>query len=686
MFSSSFSFSSSFPNRHNSHSSVLTSLRFIKEYSLSHVIGGHLGCINVVLFNQEGNLIVTGSDDMTIQLHDIFNKKLKLKIQTLHRGNIFDIKEIPETNCHQFLSCAGDGRVLLTTISESSQQTTKMIHRHKGRSHRLKFAMDNTNICFSSGEDGYCYLYDLRDNHNFPINSTFQNDLPPRHNCIEFQNEYHSRRSIYSIDINPLQPHHIAIGGDTYSAKVYDIRNLSSSQSLTSPVSEYYPSHLKDDISIYSGISGLQYHRTGRELLVSHNNDGIYRFDLKQHNKLQNNNNNNNNKSCDEDDKNNNYLTYYQGHQNVETIKQVTYLSSCDSIYDFEIPQNRDYVLSGSDCGHIFIWDSETGSIVKVLIGSLSNPVNCITPHKDYPLIATSGIERTVKLWYPYGEKGWFGGSMSGEFNSINDMMKQHPQLSEKERIEKEEREENDVKLLEEEYISILLGNAGLEIESSSSDSESLLENEESKVVDEDNRRDVNIETIDENENKNKNNEESHIESLLQGGSRRRSHSEMIDTSETTTTISNNEQNTTQEFRRRKLRLRNYVLEKFDELFVLDRDALEREGVVDSDSDIYFDQEESDEESDEIESESEEEDSESDEEIESESDEEESENDSNTDSTNIQTGSGSESESDNNEDESSEDGEIISPEEICVTIEENEENEVDESVVYEMID
>lgn len=88
--------------------SYITSLNYINKIKLSSIIGGHIGCINTVLFNYDGSLIITGSDDMTIQLYNIYTKNLILKINTLHRGNIFDAKEIPNSNCNQFISCAGD--------------------------------------------------------------------------------------------------------------------------------------------------------------------------------------------------------------------------------------------------------------------------------------------------------------------------------------------------------------------------------------------------------------------------------------------------------------------------------------------------------------------------------------------------------------------------------------------------
>uniref|UniRef100_A0A5S6QLK2 WD_REPEATS_REGION domain-containing protein n=1 Tax=Trichuris muris TaxID=70415 RepID=A0A5S6QLK2_TRIMR len=63
----------------------------------------------------------------------------------------------------------------------------------------------------------------------------------------------------------------------------------------------------------------------------------------------------------------------------------------------------RRYVISGSDCGRIFIWDKSTGSIVAVHEGD-QHVVNCVQPHPYMPILATSGIDHNVKIWAPVGK------------------------------------------------------------------------------------------------------------------------------------------------------------------------------------------------------------------------------------------------------------------------------------------
>lgn len=56
--------------------------------------------------------------------------------------------------------------------------------------------------------------------------------------------------------------------------------------------------------------------------------------------------------------------------------------------------------MSGSDCGHCFIWDRKTGDLVNLLQAD-KRVVNCVQPHKSMPILATSGIDYNFKIWSP---------------------------------------------------------------------------------------------------------------------------------------------------------------------------------------------------------------------------------------------------------------------------------------------
>lgn len=81
----------------------------------------------------------------------------------------------------------------------------------------------------------------------------------------------------------------------------------------------------------------------------------------------------------------------YKGHCNARTVKDVNYYGLDD-----------EYVVSGSDDGHFFIWDAKTMEIVNILEGD-GEVVNVIQGHPYEPMIACSGIDSTIKIFGPSG-------------------------------------------------------------------------------------------------------------------------------------------------------------------------------------------------------------------------------------------------------------------------------------------
>ena len=79
----------------------------------------------------------------------------------------------------------------------------------------------------------------------------------------------------------------------------------------------------------------------------------------------------------------------YKGHCNVRTVKDVNYFGRSD-----------EYVVSGSDCGHMFIWERNTGKLLNVLKAD-SDVVNVMTGHPHEPMLAVSGIDHTIKIFSP---------------------------------------------------------------------------------------------------------------------------------------------------------------------------------------------------------------------------------------------------------------------------------------------
>ena len=89
------------------------------------------------------------------------------------------------------------------------------------------------------------------------------------------------------------------------------------------------------------------------------------------------------------------YEKRFCGHCNTTTdIKEANFFGS-----------SGQYIVAGSDDGSFFIWDKHTTNIVRVLRGD-DSIVNCLQPHPNYCMLATSGIDPVVRLWTPRPEDG----------------------------------------------------------------------------------------------------------------------------------------------------------------------------------------------------------------------------------------------------------------------------------------
>ncbi|KAJ1485068.1 hypothetical protein T484DRAFT_1795066 [Baffinella frigidus] len=85
----------------------------------------------------------------------------------------------------------------------------------------------------------------------------------------------------------------------------------------------------------------------------------------------------------------------YIGHANEETdIKEASFMGSLD-----------EYVVAGSDDGRAFVWERASGVLLRVIKAD-EDIVNCVQAHPYDTVLATSGIEPTVKLWL-LGGREW---------------------------------------------------------------------------------------------------------------------------------------------------------------------------------------------------------------------------------------------------------------------------------------
>ena len=70
--------------------------------------------------------------------------------------------------------------------------------------------------------------------------------------------------------------------------------------------------------------------------------------------------------------------------------------------------QHSEYIASGSDDGHLFIWDRCSGEVLMSRLAD-ADVLTCVQAHPSLPVLITSGLDDVVRVWGPKRLLGQFG-------------------------------------------------------------------------------------------------------------------------------------------------------------------------------------------------------------------------------------------------------------------------------------
>lgn len=333
------------------------SLHMVERLELMYKMKQHEGCVNALNFNTAGTKLASGSDDLDIVIWDWTVAEPILKYNSGHRSNVFQAKFMPLSGDCQVVSCARDGQVRIAELSTTGRcKSTRKLAQHKGAAHKLAIQTDSPHTFLSCGEDAAVFEIDLREGKPEKLLLCKEND---------------KKVPLYSIFINPNNPYQYVVGGRDHYVRVYDKRYTRENNGV---LKKYCPEHLVDS-DIRANVTSVVYSYNGQEILASFNDEDIYTFDS----------------SATDTSK---YLHRYRGHRNSQTVKGVNFFGL-----------KSEYVVSGSDCGHIYFWEKESEHIIKFMQGDEGGVVNCLEPHPNLPVLATSGLDDDIKIWVPSCEE-----------------------------------------------------------------------------------------------------------------------------------------------------------------------------------------------------------------------------------------------------------------------------------------
>uniref|UniRef100_A0A8C5A6B4 DDB1- and CUL4-associated factor 8 n=1 Tax=Gadus morhua TaxID=8049 RepID=A0A8C5A6B4_GADMO len=332
----------------------------VQRLELQGRLERHTGCVNTLHFNPSGTRLASGSDDLRVIIWDWAVRRAVLEFDSGHKSNVFQAKFLPHSGDSTLAMCARDGQIRVAELSATQRcKSTKRVAQHKGAAHKLALEPDSPCSFLSAGEDAVVFGIDLR--------------LDRPANKLTVVKEGDKKVGLYTIFVNPAKTHEFAVGGRDQYIRIYDQRKINENDN-NGVLKKFCPSHLVSSES-KTNITCLVYSHDGTELLATYNDEDIYLFDSSH---------------SDGAD----YRRRYKGHRNNATVKGVNFYGP-----------SSEFVVSGSDCGHIYLWDKYSARIVQFIEGDLGGVVNCLEPHPHLPGMATSGLDHDVKLWTPTAEQ-----------------------------------------------------------------------------------------------------------------------------------------------------------------------------------------------------------------------------------------------------------------------------------------
>lgn len=126
----------------------------------------HTGCVNRLVWSDDGKVLASCSDDLHICLWNMEWKNTQpcSIIPTSHKNNIFCVKFIPQRENKVIVTGSMDSAVEIHTLADDlrSRVSGSLFYCHKEAVKYIEVEPQSPNVFFSVGEDGCVRQYDFR--------------------------------------------------------------------------------------------------------------------------------------------------------------------------------------------------------------------------------------------------------------------------------------------------------------------------------------------------------------------------------------------------------------------------------------------------------------------------------------------------------------------------------------------
>lgn len=144
-----------------------------------HTLAGHEGCVNTVAFNDTGDVLLSGSDDLSIILWNWRANRELLHYDSGHTSNVFQARALPHSSTSSIVTCARDGQIRMGRVAPDGTTTTSCLTRHQASAHKLALDPQAPQCFYSCGEDSFVLHLDTRTPRAVGLH--FECTLPWRH-------------------------------------------------------------------------------------------------------------------------------------------------------------------------------------------------------------------------------------------------------------------------------------------------------------------------------------------------------------------------------------------------------------------------------------------------------------------------------------------------------------------------
>ena len=209
---------------------------------------GHGGCVNTVAWDECGEALLSGSDDLSLCVWRAADLTLRARARTAHSNNIFCARFVPGSGCARAVSCAADGAVRLVHLPadgssigspggmRGGDSSDELIAQWDGMLMKFAFAPGSSDVFVTTQQDGAVRCYDLRARLRAANGAGAPASRPTtrrRHvNLIggaEEEGAGGGLRSISTVStsdvcFDPMRPETMAVASDADHVVLYDIR------------------------------------------------------------------------------------------------------------------------------------------------------------------------------------------------------------------------------------------------------------------------------------------------------------------------------------------------------------------------------------------------------------------------------------------------------------------------------